>query len=140
MNLIKKNILLIAVAVAVIFGGGFYYLNQNKPEDNKTTTRTTQEKKVVTNVTIKADGQEKNYQVDSVVGKSALEATKLATTEVKMTGEGENAFVTEINGREASSDKKEFWKLVINGKDSEVGAGSYIVKENDKLSWEIDTY
>lgn len=139
MNFIKKNILLV-IAIIFIFGGGIYFLNQNQPEVNRSTTSSAQAKKTITKVTVKSDGHEKSYQVEDLVGKTALEATTLATLNVKLTGEGSNAFITAINDREASSEKKEFWKLIINGKDSEVGAGSYKVKEGDTISWEIDTY
>lgn len=140
MKLTQKNLVLIIIAGLVILGGGFLYLNQNRIDEPTKTATTEQKKTIVTNVSIKADGQEKKYEVENSVGKTALEITKLATSAVKMTGEGANAFITAINGREASSTKKEYWKLVINGKDSEVGAGSYTVKEKDKISWEIATY
>lgn len=140
MKSIQKNIVLVIIAALMILGGGFLYLDQNRVSETKKTTVTEQKKAVATNVSIKADGQEKKYEVENSVGKTALEVTKNATSDVKMTGEGENAFITAINGREASSTKKEFWKLVINGKDSEVGAGSYTVKEGDSVGWEIATY
>ena len=139
MKTIQKNLILVIIAAAVLLGGGFYYFNQNKPDENKSTTSTAQEKKVVTKVTIKADGQEKNYEVENAVGKTALEATEEAVT-IEKTGEGKDSFITSINGRKADGSKNEFWKLVINGKDAEVGAGSYTVAENDAIAWEIDTY
>lgn len=139
MKFIQKNILLVVAAAAVVLGGGFYYLNQNKPEGNKSTTSTTQEKKVVTKVTIKFDGQETSYEVEDAVGKTALAVTEEAAT-IEKTGEGKDSFITSINGRKADGSKNEFWKLVVNGKDSEVGAGSYTVAENDSIAWEIDTY
>ncbi len=141
MKFIQKNILLVVITAVVIFGGGFYYLNQSKPEDTKssTTTTTTQEKKSAIKVTIKSDGKEKSYEVENAVGKTALEVTQEAVS-IEKTGEGKDAFITSINGRKAEDSKKEFWKLVINGKDAEVGAGSYSVVENDTLVWEIATY
>jgi len=139
MEFIRKNILLVAVAAAVVFGGGFYYLNQTKPEDTKSSSSTTQEKTSITKVTVKFDGQERSYEAANAIGKTALEVTEEAVT-IEKTGEGKDAFITSINGRKAEDSKREFWKLVINGKDAEVGAGSYTIVENDSITWEIDTY
>src|SRR3990172_10766452 len=100
MKSIQKNIVLIIIAGLVILGGGFFYLNQNRVSEPKKTTATEQKKAVVTNVSIKADGQEKKYEVENSAGKTALEVTKSATSDIKMTGEGANAFITAINGRE----------------------------------------
>ncbi len=139
MKFIQKNILLVVVSIAVIFGGGFYYINQNKPENTESNTSTTQEKTEITKVTINFDGQEKSYEVKNAIGKTALEVTEEAVT-IEKTGEGKDAFINSINGRVAEESKNEFWKLVINGKDSEVGAGSYTIVNGDTLVWEIDTY
>ncbi len=143
MNSVKKNSIGVAVLVLIVLVGGFFAFNKSqmpKTQANIANTVSETQVKSTISVQIKADSQTKDYQVKGAVGKTALEVTKEATSNVKMTGEGENAFITVIDGREASSDKKEFWKLVINGKDSQVGAGSYTVKENDKISWEIATY
>ena len=40
----------------------------------------------------------------------------------------------------ASSNDKEFWALYVNGKQAEVGAGTYIIKNNDTIEWRIETY
>lgn len=144
MNSIKKNAVVIVALLILILGSGFFVANQNnqttKLETKQTNSSSTNQEKTTISLQVKADGNTKDYQVQNSVGKTALEVTKLAISDVKMTGEGANAFITSINGRVALNDKKEFWKLVINGKDAEVGAGSYTVKENDKISWEIDTY
>lgn len=74
-------------------------------------------------------------------GVSALELLKKVTDgKVVTKGEAENAFVTSIDGRVASDAKREFWALYVNGKLSDVGAGSYIVKNGDKIKWQIDKY
>ena len=55
-------------------------------------------------------------------------------------GEGKNAYVTGINGREADTKKKEYWAFYVNGKPATVGAGSYILKQADKIEWKIENY
>ena len=58
-------------------------------------------------------------------------------------GEEANAFVTQINGYPAlrkASVPREFWAFYINGKMSNVGAGSYKLKDGDKIEWKIERY
>ena len=82
-----------------------------------------------------------HYELTQSEGITVLEALKKATKgQVEIQGEGEKAFVTSINGRQAKSSKKEYWSLSINDKLSEVGAGVYKIKNGDKIRWEIQTY
>ena len=57
----------------------------------------------------------------------------------KIKGKGVNAFITEINGY-STEGKKEYWAFYINGKMAEVGAGSYQLKDGDKIEWKIEKY
>src|SRR4030043_862061 len=68
--------------------------------------------------------------------KTALDLTSSVAT-VEKTGEGKDAFVTAINGEKADSSKNEYWELIINGKSSQVGAGSYVVRDGDKIEWRL---
>ncbi len=70
---------------------------------------------------------------------TALDLLK-QTTKIKANGEGQNAFVVEINGRAADNKKKEYWAFFVNGQPATVGAGSYQLKENDQIEWKIATY
>jgi hypothetical protein len=72
-------------------------------------------------------------------GKTALDLTSKAAT-IEKTGESKNAFVTSINGAKADSSKNEYWELIVNGKSSQVGAGSYVVKEGDKIEWRLSKF
>ncbi len=62
------------------------------------------------------------------------------TNKVEMTGTGKNAFITSINDRVADKNKHEFWAFYVNGKQAQVGAGSYILHPADKIEWKIETY
>ncbi|MDB5179133.1 MAG: hypothetical protein JWN01_1076 [Patescibacteria group bacterium] len=75
-----------------------------------------------------------------VAGKTALELLKTKDPAVVAKGEGANAFVTTINGYKADDAKKEYWSLYVNGKVSEVGAGSYVSKAGDQIEWKIEKY
>ena len=136
MNKIRSSIIWVVVALVVLFGGGFYFVNQNNKEETKPAT---QEKIEETVVSVKADGSEKKYQAKNVVGKTALQATEQVVT-IEKSGEGEMAFITSINGRVASESKKEYWKLLVNGQEAKVGAGSYTIVKGDTIGWEITTY
>ncbi len=141
MNFMKKNLALTIVVLILIVGGGWSLLNQSQAK--KTTAPITQSEQKKTVVTVKVnDGtNEVSYPLTSGVGQTALEVTGTATGgKIVTSGTGTNAFVTSINGRVADSSKREYWNLVVNGKASDVGAGSYTVKENDTISWQIATY
>lgn len=43
--------------------------------------------------------------------------------------------VTSINGSAGNGPK--YWTFYINGKEAQVGAGSYITKNQDKLEWKL---
>ena len=139
MQKLQKNIFTIAIVIILAIGG-FLFISSLQTQ-NKGNNDTSVEQSVEETITLTVrDGAKVNdYKVTEVVGKTALEATEKAVT-IKKTGEGANAFITSINGRAAEDSKKEFWKLIINGEDAQVGAGSYTLKESDSIIWEIDTY
>lgn len=141
MKNLQKNLLYIIIAALVLVGGGFAVANLNqKPAENSTQDITTTETKTSpVTLTITDGANTKTYEVKDGVGKTALDVTD-QNVDLETSGEGVNAFVTGINGRKADSDKKEFWELIINGKSSEVGAGSYTVKEGDKIEWKISNF
>ena len=62
------------------------------------------------------------------------------TNKIETNGTGKNAFITKINNREADKNKREFWAFYVNGKQAQVGAGSYILHQSDKIEWKIETY
>ncbi len=87
-------------------------------------------------------GQKKefnNLSADRKDNLTALSALKDVVA-VQTNGKGINAFITSIDNRKADDAKKEFWAFYVNGKQAELGAGSYIIKNNDKIEWKIETY
>lgn len=117
---------IILLIVAVL---GFTYLSQPNISKQQISTIAISQKI--------ANGQPAKIQIEG--GKTALDLLR-KTTQVEMQGEGENAFVTSINGRLADQSKKEFWAFYVNGKPAQVGAGSYILKAEDKIEWKLETY
>jgi hypothetical protein len=72
-------------------------------------------------------------------GDTALDLLK-KTVDFKTHGEGKSAFVLEIDNIKADDNKSEFWAFYVNGKLAEVGAGSYHLKNNDKIEWKLENY
>lgn len=81
----------------------------------------------------------KFFDISDFVGKSALEATE-SKLKVITNGTGVNAFVTSIDEIKANTNKREFWEFIVNGSQAQVGAGSYIIQNNDQIQWKITNY
>lgn len=135
----KKNLILAAVALLLI--SGFFYL-RNNPQENTPAPEPVQqvvERKAVIEIALTSENTKKFDIEDFTDGTTALSMTEAVVT-VQKKGEGEQAFVTAIDGVQAQESKKEFWSFYVNGKQAEVGAGTYKVQNGDVVSWKIETY
>lgn len=75
-----------------------------------------------------------NYQASEK--KTALDMLK-ASHEVKTKSFGDaGEFVEAING--TAPDAKHFWAFYVNGQSSNVGAGSYELKDGDSIEWKLE--
>ncbi|MEI6054263.1 MAG: DUF4430 domain-containing protein [Candidatus Saccharibacteria bacterium] len=127
----KKQItiyLLVAVvAIGVIFGSFWVYQLFTK--------------KVEVTQTTKICNTENNGKTIVYKGKEGSSALSLlqesCQTETK--GSGESAYITKINGIEANS-SNEFWSFKVNGEMAQVGAGSYITKDTESITWELSSF
>lgn len=107
-------------------------------QESQTSSPVEEQKKA--SVEIVVDSQMRRYpDVDFKEGETALDLTRKAV-EVETKGEGEMAFVTSVNGQKVDEEKKEFWSLWVNGEMAQVGAGSYVLKSGDTVTWKIQTY
>jgi len=107
---------------------------------NQTPTPTVASKSITVSQRITVQSENEKYDTLQIQeGKTALDLLMQSHKTVTK-GEGKNAFVTAIDGKIADDSKKEFWAFYLNGKQAEVGAGSYILKPNDKIEWKIETY
>lgn len=131
----KKTQIFILFFIAIILGAGYMQFFPKNPAIKKSApiAFVTVEQKISAE-TVLSDRKEQIKK-----GSTALQALYSSHT-IKSKGIGQNTFVTAIDGREADTDKREFWALYVNGKQAEVGAGIYIVKNNDKIEWKIETY
>ena len=145
MKFLQKNLLAVILVILAVLGVG-YYLNSNKVDRGTSSGNTTENtdqssQKFAASLEINDGKSVQHYDLVEGEGDNALEVTKKATGgQVVTKGEGEMAYVTAINGREAKEADKEYWELLVNGKSSEVGAGSYKLKFGDKIEWRISTY
>ena len=112
----------------------FFYSSPKKNAGRDITQTSVSIKNISVYQKVQSDGtnQQDFVKIEIQQGKTALDLLR-KTSQVKTTGEGENAFVTEIDSKTASAVKKEFWAFYVNGKQAEVGAGSYLLKPQDKI-------
>ncbi len=101
--------------------------------------RTNQEITVSQIVYFPSKGKKESLNMKMASKKTALNLLQLTNT-VQTTGEKENVFITAIGGVAADPNKREYWSLHINGKPSGVGAGTYILRNGDKIEWKLETY
>jgi hypothetical protein len=138
MKLYKKSALFL-LAILLVAAGCYVFVHKNSTVINPSVAGVAVENKTTLIVAIGSEVQ--NYDISKYAGKTVLEATREATGGNLITsGAGENAFVTAIAGRQADAAKHEFWELLVNGEQSQVGAGSYIIKDGDQIKWQISTY
>ena len=123
------------VILSAIFFIGFKYVNNKKIDTQvKKQIQFTVSQKISINEVSKAYDK-----IKVVEGKNALQLLQ-QTTKVVVKGEGKNGFVVSINGKVADNKQSEYWSFEINGKESMVGAGSYILKPNDTIIWTIKKF
>ena len=74
-------------------------------------------------------------------GKDGVTALTLLGQKAKIvtSGTGDGAFVTSINGL-AANPKNEFWAFNVNSKPAVVGAGSYVSKSSDTITWKLSSF
>ncbi|MCX6732061.1 MAG: DUF4430 domain-containing protein [Candidatus Roizmanbacteria bacterium] len=126
----SKKIFLFLVFLVLCFGCAFIQYKKSVPVNKVTTSFTFSVTQTV--------GKNKQ-KIQTKVGSTALQLLNSAH-KVVTKGQKENAFVTAIDGYTANSENKEFWAFYVNGKQAEVGAGSYVIKNHDTIEWKIETY
>lgn len=126
------KIFIIILIALVVFASYFFYQSKSQSTKKSVAQQTF-------TVYFKTSGQKDFVKKEMISGKTALDFTK-ETVLIKTKGDGVDAYVTEINGIIAQDSKKEYWSFYINGKMAEVGAGSYKLKNGDKIEWKIEKY
>ena len=89
-----------------------------------------------TRAIISDDGMRVEYS--GVDGETALDTLKeLTDVDVRVTALGE--FVTGVAGRSAAGGHQ-FWMFLVNDQTVRVGAGDYIAKPGDQITWVLKTH
>lgn len=135
----KKIIIAGIIVLVVLIAIPFYVKITRAPTISEIQPSQAQKLLRVSQAITSQPGTAKFDTIHVAKGKTALDALK-QTNKVEMDGTGANAFITGINGIKPNPDKKEFWAYYVNDKQAEVGAGSYILKEGDKIEWKLETY
>ena len=123
----QKSKTIAILGTIVIVGAalvGVSVANDHTKQQTTTTTQTQQKKQ---NDLISYQGQE---------GKTALVILKSSYNVETKTYDGIGEMVTSING--VAPDSKHFWAFYVNDKQAEVGAGQYVTKNGDKITWKLD--
>ena len=85
-------------------------------------------------VTSSEDKRQVNYT--GITGETALASLqKQAQVDTKATSYGD--MVTGINGI-APDETKEYWSFYVNDVAASEGAGTYVIKDGDKLMWKVE--
>ncbi len=127
----NKNKLIAAIVIVLLIIGtiatGVYY-NQSINTAQTLEKNTTSKKIELVNNVLTYSGKDNT---------TALVILQEVAT-VEMTGTGENAYVTSINGVKASGNQ--YWELSSNGESASVGAGSLITKNTDTITWKLSSF
>lgn len=136
----KKNKKLVIISGLIVLTFiGFWNLKLKNTKTNITNERVRQEFKAT--LVLEDGSANPSFDITQYIGRTALETTQsVLKDKVKTSGTGKNAFVTGLNGRDIDSKKHEFWEFLVNGKQAEVGAGTYIIQNSDNIVWRVSTY
>ena len=117
---IKTKVLILPVFI-LVFGAGVAIWSHGVNPDHVQVVKNSQSQ--TTEISYKGE-----------TGKGALTLLKThAQVQVKHYSFGD--LVVSINGSAGNGPK--YWTFYINGKEAQVGAGAYITKNNDTLSWKL---
>lgn len=135
----KKKLLLSVITVALLAAGCNKTANQpvSKSVDQQGNQVIEQPIRQQIQVVQKVEGQfgDKLFNFYADENKTALDLLNMSykVETKKFSGIGE--MVESIAGQKAGS--KHFWEFFVNGKSSNVGAGSYKPANGDKLEWKF---
>jgi hypothetical protein len=129
----KKNLfkIILLSAFVVLLAAG---CNQKPAQNNQPESSGQQISAFTVTQTVEGSNLNKpNYQIAA----SSTALTLLKTSHQVQTKEfsGVGEFVESIDG--IKPDSKHFWEFFVNGVSSNIGASSYVLKNNDKIEWKL---
>lgn len=126
----KLFIALIIVAILAI-GSLAMYVNLTKNSTQSTETETSKTQPAAAPETGRT---EITYR--ATPGITSLEQLRQEARDVVVTESEYGELVDSIEGHKGGTDGK-YWSFYVNGQMAEVGAGSYIQKEGDTVTWKF---
>lgn len=140
----EKRLIIFILLILILITGGIFLFPSSKSTLNVNTKTQISTPAPINKIQVSISINTGNVPVTTQniaveEGKTALDLTYQVAS-VSALGEGVNAYITGINDRVVDSNLKEFWELIVNGKSSEVGAGSYLVKDGDIIEWKISKF
>ncbi|WP_240644182.1 DUF4430 domain-containing protein [Antribacter gilvus] len=109
---------------------------------------TTEDTAVEPSVSASADASASSAATDEATewsyagetGRTALELLLESDPSAEISGEGEMAYVTGIDGRVADQAANEFWALYVDGEMATVGAGALVTEDGQEITWKLETF
>ena len=80
------------------------------------------------------DASDQQKEISAKEGTTALDALKQAYDVKESDG-----FVTEIDGYANDEATQTYWMYEVNGEMAEVGAGDYLLTDQDTMTWTLET-
>ncbi|WP_402371526.1 DUF4430 domain-containing protein [Isoptericola rhizosphaerae] len=77
------------------------------------------------------------FSYEGADGETALDLLLAQDAEAEVSGEGEMAYVTAVQGH-AAEDGEEFWALYVDGEMAQVGAGTFETEDGQQLEWKLE--
>ncbi|WP_036186229.1 DUF4430 domain-containing protein [Ureibacillus manganicus] len=137
MKQLLQRISLLMLVVIALFGCSSNGAQEEVKPAEQTTNETTESNVEQLSVELEVinDGKSDVKEAAFTEGENALEVTVRELNAIE-----EGGFVTTINGVEAGEETKTYWALSVNGEMSMVGAAEVILKDGDKITWELTSY
>lgn len=141
-----KSLALPLIALLVIAGLGYGYVTKSLPfintEEDVVEEQVEESHLAATLVVNSPEAEVKEYELDVHDGESAFDVLK----ELQRTSEDFSfafsesdfgAYITGVNGYSPDA-STHFWKVVVNGEDSQVGVSDLMLEEGDTLEFVVE--
>ncbi len=136
----KRIFVLLAVAFIVAFV--LFLFNKNTslaPTANEPNLKTNTQNQEITLVIERVDGSISKRTVSRVpANTTAFDLFAIGDIEIEYDDYSFGKLVTSIDGVKQGGDDDKYWIFYVNGKLSQTGADSYILKPGDEIRWRYE--
>lgn len=124
-----KKMLKVSIVLAI-----FFLLTACGTADEK---KTATKKEEMIHVTVILEEENKEFEKKEIAAKKNESLQNIMEANFKI--EMEKEFISGIDGHKQDAAKSKYWMYEVNGKQPDVGATDYFVKEGDKVIWSLNT-